>query len=392
MTRAGVGASTAPATEAAAREASARAMEQAGAARADLALVFATADHRMGYGSLLAQVRATTGATHVVGCSSFGIVTADAEVERQPGVAVMALASDTITAVPFFMRGLRARNAEVGRQIGRSLKDAMRGTSLLLLFPDTFALEAQALFGGIHEELGAIAIAGGGASEDGTLGQTFQMCGDLVDSNAAVGVLLSGGFSYAVGITQGCQPIGRPRVVTRARGNTILELDGRPAFEALAEAVGPALLRDLQRLASSVFIGLPADPRRPAFEAGEFVVRNLVGLDPRQGALALGEEVHEGHPVTFTLREPTRAREDLRRTLEGLRARLGEGVPRVGLYFNCCGRGSSLYRLPDIDSAYINLYFRSLPLIGFFTYAEIAPTGGQTLLHQYTGVLVLLGD
>jgi small ligand-binding sensory domain FIST len=63
-----------------------------------------------------------------------------------------------------------------------------------------------------------------------------------------------------------------------------------------------------------------------------------------------------------------------------------------GLYFNCAGRGSSLYGLSGIDSAFLSRQFGDLPIVGFFGNAEIAPLRGVNRLFTYTGVLALVGD
>ena len=72
---------------------------------------------------------------------------------------------------------------------------------------------------------------GGRASENGSIGETFQLCGDTVSNNAVMWWrLLSGDFCYSIGISQACQPIGPVHTVTKADRNLILELDQRPAF------------------------------------------------------------------------------------------------------------------------------------------------------------------
>jgi small ligand-binding sensory domain FIST len=180
--------------------------------------------------------------------------------------------------------------------------------------------------------------------------------------------------------------------VTRAHQNLILELDERPAFEVFAEVVRPPLIEDLRRAAAFVFVGLPVDPERQQVARGEYVVRNLVGFDPQQGIVAVADEVRPGQKLVFTLREGARSREDLKVTLEA-QAQAWEGQqPGFGLYFNCLGRGRGLYGFPDMDTSYIKQYLGDIPIIGFFTGCEIAPVHRQSILHQYSGVLVLVGE
>ena len=96
--------------------------------------------------------------------------------------------------------------------------------------------------------------------------------------------------------------------------------------------------------------------------------------------------------MVFTLRDGNASREDLKVTLEAQAQQWSEQRPGFGLYFNCLGRGHGLYGMPDLDIAYIRQYLGDIPLIGFFTGCEIAPIRQRHSLHQYSGVLVLVGE
>jgi small ligand-binding sensory domain FIST len=45
-----------------------------------------------------------------------------------------------------------------------------------------------------------------------------------------------------------------------------------------------------------------------------------------------------------------------------------------------------------VDLDIIRARFKDLPLIGFFTYAEIGPAADGRCLHNYTGVLTLVSE
>jgi small ligand-binding sensory domain FIST len=314
------------------------------------------------------------------------------EVEASAGVAVMVLAGDSVQAVPFLVRGLRSDPHEAGREIGRQVKESLRAGSMLLLFPDSFHLNAGELFDGIREEAGYIPAVGGGAAGDPQHGATYQFCGGEVASDAVSGALLSGPFNAAIEVTQACQPVGAARRVTRAEGGRILEIDGRRALDVVIELLGPLLRDNLETAGRFLFFGLPVLPEQTEFGRGEFVVRPLIGIDMAAGALILAQPVLQGQKIQVLLREPDGARQDLKNMLDAQLAHHRHRPPRAGFYFNCCARGTSLYRIPEIDLHYIKYVFGDLPLIGFFGNAEIAPARGVNVLHQHTGVLALLSD
>jgi small ligand-binding sensory domain FIST len=392
MLHAGVGLSTHTDTQRAGVEAAEIALARSGSDSADLALIFATTGHGANYSLLLRTVKETARAAHVVGCSAGGVLTSDGEIERAPGVAVLTMRADTFSATRFFVPQLRNRGREAGREVADCIRPQLGVDNLLVVLPDTYNFNPTAFFAGLSESVPDMPVVGGGASEDGTLGETFQLCGDAVSNDAVCGVLLSGHLHHTIGITQSCQPLGPVHTITKAYQNLILELDERPAFAVFAEVLPQPLREDLRRAAAFVFAGLPVDAERQRITPGEYVVRNIVGFDPRQGIVAIGEEVHQGQKMVFTLRDGNRSRDDLKVTLEAQAQAWRHQRPGFGLYFNCASRGRGLYGFSDLDTAYIKQYLGDIPIIGFFTGCEIGPTRQRTNLHLYSGVLVLIGE
>ena len=416
MIRAGVGHSNSSDSVEAAVEAAKMAMARLGHRRADLAIVFATASHQPTYPHLLHTIRQITKTEHLVGCSAYGVMTTDIELELTPAVAVMVIAGDGLKPTPFCFHHLQERNEAVGRAIGRLLRhsngsgeksprhgrtarqadrlsaeESEQSQPLVVLFPDTFAMQPTLLFRGIHHEAGPVMIIGGGASEDGTLSQTYQFFGADATPNAVAGVMLEGSFVTTIGLSQACHPVGESMAVTRSKGNVVLELGGRPAFEIFEELIKEHDLEP-EQIGAQLFVGLPVDPAHTRLQRGEYLIRNIVGANPRQGSIAVATEVQEGQVLSFTLRQPDETKAAMEEMLQEM-AQIHHGrPPAFGLYFDCCGRGSSLYGESGTDLALIKRYLGEIPLLGFFTYAEIAPLGQLTQLHNYTGVLALVSE
>jgi small ligand-binding sensory domain FIST len=393
MLHVGVGRSLVTDSHRAVQEAVAEAMERAQInGRANLAVLFATPNHGPQAQRLLRTVHQVSGAIDVVGCSAAGVFTTEGEIERASGLAVLVLKSSDVASTRFFVPNLRHRAQAAGEEIGTYLRPALRTQNLVVLLPDTYNLNAPPFLAALRETLGDVTIVGGGASEDGSVGETFQLCGNAVSHNAVTGFLLAGRFRVTVGITQACRPVGPPLTVTRAEGGTLIQLDGRPAFHRFREIVPQPLLEDIRRAVARVFIGIPVDPRAEALQPGRYLVRNIVGFDPSDGRIAMAHAVGEGQRISLVLREPIAAREDLKRMVAEQAQLWQDRPPAFGFYFNCLARGEALYGMGDIDHAYVQQRFGNLPVIGFFTGAEIAPISGMPMVHQYTGVLVLVGE
>ena len=389
MIHAGVGQSADSSSEKAVAQAFAAAFAHAGVTRADLAFVVFTAEHMRDQELFRNAVSRAAGTARIIGSSAAGILTGAGEVEGSHGVAVLVLASDRLRADAFLVESLRGRDDEAAGEITKIRLDPAENL-LTILMPDSYNGQAQQLLRALDNQAGYSPVVGAGSSESGIAGATFQLCGEKIATNAVAGVHLSGSFQWLIDITQGCQPISEPLLITKAEGNIIYEIDDRPAFEVFASVLKGPLLDDLRRALMYVFVGLPADQQRNTAAGGEYLVRNIIGLDSAKGVIGVADQVREGQSMIFTLRDGQPARDDLAQMLQRQAERLNGKKPAFGFYFNCCARGASLYGIPGIDSAYIRQVLGDFPLIGMFGGYELAPLGGANHLFAYTGVLALI--
>jgi small ligand-binding sensory domain FIST len=194
------------------------------------------------------------------------------------------------------------------------------------------------------------------------------------------GLLLAPDIAVATGLTQGCMPIGPVRRIDEARDNIVMTIDGRPALACFQDDIGPELARDPRRLGGLVFAGLPV----PGSDTGDYLVRNLMAIDPRSGWIAIAEEVAPGDQILFCRRDPDSARADLGRMLRQLKSRL-PGPPRAGIYVSCIARGAALFGEPGIETGLIRETLGDFPLVGFFANGEIS----RDRLYGHTGVLTV---
>ena len=392
MIRGGVGYSNARNPRSAAAEATAAALAQAGISRAAGALCFATPAYGAAYPMILRTVASEAHTREVAGCSSMGVIAGETETESGHALAVLVFGGneDEIRATRFFVPTLRGRAAGVASDVTAAVRPKLGKSNLLILFADTYNFEAEATLEALGTELPGVTIAGGGASEDGSIGETFVFCGDTISSNAVSGMLLSGDFELTLANSIACGLIGTAHRVTAARDNIVIELDGRPAYEVFAEAAGP-LAADLRRALTYIFVAIPVYENADTIERGQFVVRNIVGASEEHGVIAVAFQPKVGDVIGFVLRDAERSREDLKATLDDLNDRLdNKPPPAFGLYFNCVSRGAGLYNIPGHDSAYIRRALGPIPIAGFFTGFEISSLAEQTSLLQYSGVLALI--
>jgi small ligand-binding sensory domain FIST len=209
---------------------------------------------------------------------------------------------------------------------------------------------------------------------------SVQIAGRPVEGGVS-GVLLAPEIGVLTGLSQGCSPIGPTHRITEATENIVLTIDDRPALEVLKEEIGELLSRDLRRIGGLIFAGLPVK----GADTGDYLVRNIVGIDPRAGAIAIAAEVADGEPILFCRRDPPSAMKDMRRMLETLHRRLDGRTPKAGLYVSCVARGPNLFGPGAEEAGAIREVLGDFPIAGFFANGEIC----NDRLYGYTGVLTL---
>ena len=380
MLRAGIGLSTRADARAAAVEAAEAAL--AGSGRPDAALLFATPSHAAELPGLLSAAAEVLGIRAIVGASVHGVLHAGREHEGGPALAVLAQAG--LAAVPFLLRDLQGEEASAGEQIAALMGGPARPEDLVIVLPDPRGLRPEPLLEGLRGALGEAVVVGAGAM-DAHSDAPLQWCGPQIESGALAGLVLRGARPPRIGVTQACRPASELFSVTRARGNWILELDGRPALDVYREAAGEPLAADLRRAAAHLLIALPRDARE-SLAPGTYLVRNVAGFAPSENAFAIPERLAPGRRIGFAHRDPEAARDDLKLMLAGLAG----GAPACGLYFDCCARGAGFLGAQDLEAAYLEQALAPAPVLGIYGSCEIGPIAGSTQLLTYTGVLALL--
>jgi small ligand-binding sensory domain FIST len=238
---------------------------------------------------------------------------------------------------------------------------------------DAAAASGAFLVGGLVSHRCAAPLLAGDTAAPADVPKAFGKAG-------ISGLLLAPEIAVATGLTQGCMPIGPVHRIDEARDNVIIAIDGRPALSVFNEDIGPALARDPRRLGGLIFAGLPV----AGSDTGDYLVRNLMAIDPRQGWIVIGAEVAPGDQILFCRRDPDSARADMTRMLTQLKGRL-PGPPKAGIYVSCIARGAALFGEPCVETGLIRETLGDFPLIGFFANGEIS----RDRLYGHTGVLTL---
>jgi small ligand-binding sensory domain FIST len=352
---------------------------------ADLAVVFVSRHFAPRYAEVPALLRSALPCEILYGCSAGGVIGGGHEVEQRPGIALTAARLPGVSLQPFQLdsESLPDADARPGAWHAR-LGVAPVPVPQFLLLADPFTFPAERLLEGLDYAYPKSTKVGGLASGASAPGGNALYLGGVVQRAGAIGVALSGNVRVDTVVAQGCRPIGAPLRITRCEGNVLHELDGKPPLQVLQELYERLAEEDRGLMQQALFLGLLTDELDGEPRPGQFLIRNLMGIDPERGALAVGEELRNGQVAQFHLRDARTSAEDLKAVLGDYVAGDSGGGVRGALLFSCLGRGVHLYGKADHDTEIFRRLVGEVPLGGFFCNGEIGPVGSSTHLHGYT--------
>jgi hypothetical protein len=404
-TTAGVGMSRHHNPNVAGRQAAGQALQKAGVAEPDFALMFAS----IGYDqpSLLRAVRETTGGAPLSGCSVEGTIAAEDADESNFSVVVTAISSDELEWTNGLATGLSADSRAVGKRVAQELLPHLSTDTIgLFVFPDGMSAIFDTFFtanfdnflAGLEGNLPSdrfLPLWGGGAGNNFDAGApTYQYCDDEVVSDGVAYALLSGKAQAGWAMSHSLIPIGSARRVTRSEGNVIYEIDGKPAVEVLKEYLPEqALAEDADWLPNSISLALCF--RAPSYmKDEEYVVRGIPAVKMADGSITVQTEVKEGTSVWFSSRDKEKVATGLDRMARQIKEQIGGEKPKLVFQFDCATRGKMMFR--EHEKLQLLKRFRQsvgpdVPWAGFYTIGEIGPVEEHNNRNLYTAVALALG-
>jgi small ligand-binding sensory domain FIST len=325
----------------------------------------------------------------LAGCSSQSLIVGEHEVEQNAGLSLglYALPGAELKAVHFTQEQVEEANGPGYWHLETEVEPDH--TNGWLVFIDPFHLDSETWLRTWNEAYAPAPILGGLASGDFNEQATqVYLNGEVYDEG---GVAISvGGDVRLVGVTsQGCTPIGDTWTLTKVEHNIIHQIGNRPAYEVLAETFNQLTPEQQKGARGNLFIGLVVNEYLEDFHRGDFLIRNLLGADPRSGSIAVGALPRQGQTVQFQRRSKEAATEDMEELLARAHKQLGGTPIYGGCLCSCNGRGKNLFDRPDHDAQLVQQRLGPMGLAGFFCNGEIGPVGEKSFLHGYTASLAL---
>ncbi len=338
---------------------------------ANFGLLYATAELAGDLGSILTFLRERTRIEDWAGTVGLGVAGSGVEYHHRPAMAVLvgALPADSFRVFEPLRDGLGSFVERHAAWVARHqpvfgiVHGDPRNQAIAQIVDDLATETSTYLVGGLTAAQASFP----------------QVAGRVADGGLS-GVLFSPELPVVAGLSQGCAPIGPVRTITEAQQNVVMAIDDQPALEVFKEDIGELLARDLQRAAGYIYAAFPI----LGTDTGDYLVRNLAGIDPERGWIAVGELVEAGRQLMFCRRDNVAAEQDLKRMLVDVKRRAGTS-PKAAVYYSCVARGPHLFGSESEELKLVREILGDLPLVGFYANGEIS----NNRLYGYTGVLAL---
>jgi len=353
----------------------------------DLALFFASPEYSE-IDSLVAQAYRRTAASVLIGCTG-GVIGPDREIEDENAVSLLNLDLPGVELHPRHIENDDLLTLRAPADWHSWLGLPPERVNAWIVLADPFTCDPDGLIQALSAAYPDKTIAGGLASGSPSARGTALFLNGEVHRYGAILLAVGGAYSVQSIVAQGAAPIGQPWAITGVERNILRTIGNRPALEVLRETLNGLDGATRERAARNLLVGLAMDEYRETFQQGDFLIRNLVGVDPDSGALAIGALPEVGQTIQFQVRDAEAADQDLKRQLVTARERLDTTEVAGALLCTCNGRGVGLFGSSDHDARAVSEALGPLPLAGFFCNGEIGPVGARTYLHGFTASLAL---
>jgi len=331
-------------------------------------------------GDVLDELKGWYPAAILMGCSTAGEI---------HGIQVLD-DSLTVAAIRFDHTLLKLARARVeqgddSRNAGRELAQALDHLELcyVLVLSDGLHVNGSALIGGLREELSGDTLITGGLAGDGGRFQSTLLCADGLPAEKIVAALGFYGDRLKVGYGSqgGWDPFGPERLITKAQGNVLYELDGRSALGLYKQYLGEHAT------------GLPATALRFPLElrigrGDHRLVRTVLGIDEAQQSMIFAGDMPEGSYARLMKANFDRIIGGAISAAKACALECNGTEPaEFALLISCVGRKLILQQLTEEEVEVVrDVLGPQARLIGFYSYGEFCPaaSGSGCELHNQT--------
>jgi hypothetical protein len=327
----------------------------------------------------------------MVGCSTAGEI-CDTRV-RDDSISLTAISFDQ-TSVKLAVEKISAsaNSYACGTMLAKSLNSS--DLSHILVISDGLKVNGTELVNGFKDRLPEHIAVTGGLSGDGARFETTLVCAnDRVEEGLIAAVGFYGNhLKVGYGSLGGWDPFGPERIITKAQGNVLYELDGQSALQLYKTYLG----EHAHGLPSTGLL-FPLSLRAPDNkEAGKNagIVRTILAVNEDDQSMTFAGDLPEGYTAQLMKANFERLIDGASDAAHITQQKLGSAA-QLAILISCVGRKLVLkQRIEEEVESVRSVLGNQAVLTGFYSYGEISPhtSTNKCELHNQTMTITTFAE
>lgn len=353
----------------------------------DVLLVFFSEHHAPNARVLsLAMVQAFPRAV-CVGCNAAGVVGSSNLVQSGASLSV------TVGVLP----GVEIRpvrfETDVHDQPGFDWRGelGMSEAPHLLILSQATGFEASGLLHALDRAFPQTCRFGGLIDAGAAVGSRLILEGHVYH-HGAVGLALAGNVHVETLVAQACRPVGEPVIVVSHSRNVVHGFDQGNPMQVFRQMVGALSEPERELAHHAMFVGIGVGDGAGVYHQGDFLIRNIIGFNPKTGDLAVAAPIEDHEVLQFHLMDATTSGAAFERVVSAFASDLAAQAqqPAAALLFSGCAGDQSRSDKALLESDILRAHLNGTPIAGFFSEGEIAPIGRHSRVHGYASSVAII--
>jgi hypothetical protein len=314
----------------------------------------------------LQEIKQAYPGAHILGCSTAGEICGTRIFDNSLIATVVQFEHTQLKGTQINLNEVK-NSFQAGENLATSLNE--KGLSHVFVISDGLKVNGSELVRGLIKHLPTeVAVTGGLAGDGARFEQTLTFFDSLPEEGRIVALGFYGDrLKVGYGSMGGWDPFGPERLITRAEGNVLYELDGRSALELYKRYLGE-YAADLP--ASGLLF--PLKLRAKEGEVG--LVRTILSVNEKEQSMTFAGDLPTGIHARFMKANPDRLVDGASEAAQTCFNITGSSSPDLAILISCVGRKLVMpQRIEEEVEIVRDTLGTHTVLTGFYSYGEIAP-------------------
>jgi len=343
-----------------------------------LVIVFATIHYSRI--EALNVIKETFPEAKVIGCSTSGLILS--KTIESWGISILAIGSQKLHFGVSCIKNISKNKINLASKelAQKAIEDfGLDRRQISLLLTDGLSQNNSLLLKGIQESFGFHSpILGAGSSDNFQSKKTYQYFENEVLTDSAIAVILGGQISTGFSSQHGWKPLGKPRIITKAKKNIIKEINNKKAIsiyeEFFADQAISLFSHRLNRMRDFYPLGMLIEGEK------KYLLQQVVDVTDKGDLICQGK-IPEGTEVHIMIGNKDSCRQSALNAACEVKESLFGKTPDLVIVFESASRqkllGRNIFQEIQIIKEVLG---ENVPIFGMYAYGEFAPLGtpGQT--------------